>query len=320
MIVQNHPPLADTSYPRNGNADQDGDGKGDFEGGQRNGLWQEERMPGLWKRGTGGETNRSWELFPGWCSLSRRLRSWFAVGFLLGYLEFGLGENYPGKGRNGLGQPNVAANDGTFTDDGISQNGGAGIDYDSIFDGGMPFSPSNQISLLIPGKVQSAESDPLVDRDALPDDRGFPDHHTGAVIDEKAFPDLSPGMDVDSGSVMHPLIHNAWNKDQALMVEEVGEAMDRNGLQSGIAENDFVEAGSGGIIFEGRFNVEFEHVPNFGNIAQKRFRDEVGVLVAVFAGVAGKLAGMLSFTEGLGFQAFVNFGHAVGDLHINGVK
>ncbi len=44
----------------------------------------------------------------------------------------------------------------------------------------------------------TAESDALVEQAIVADDRGFPDDHTHAVIDEEAAADAGSGMDLDA--------------------------------------------------------------------------------------------------------------------------
>src|SRR4029079_19369291 len=86
--------------------------------------------------------------------------------------------------------------------------------------------------------AQRAEGDALVDPDAVADQRGLADDHTGSVVDEERRPDLGAGVDVDAGPAVGKLGHHAWNDYRALAEQGVGHPVHRDCIRARVAEQD----------------------------------------------------------------------------------
>jgi len=90
---------------------------------------------------------------------------------------------------------------------------------------GAPFSSN--------GKTLRTESHPLVDAHTIADNTGLSYNHTGSVVDEKASSDLRARMNVDPGSTVGVLTDNARNNGHAQLIQLMGNAMVRDGKNSG---------------------------------------------------------------------------------------
>ena len=89
----------------------------------------------------------------------------------------------------------------------------------------------------------------------LADLGGFADHDAGAVVDEEVVADLRAGVDVDAGAAVGPLGHHAGNERDVELVELVGQAIDGDRFQAGVAEDHFVERLAGRVAVVGGLDV-----------------------------------------------------------------
>ena len=119
------------------------------------------------------------------------------------------------------------------------------------------------------------------------DGGGFADDHTGAVVDEEMRTDVGAGMDVDARALVPEFREHARQQRHLEGVEDVGEALERDGQDAGVGEDDLIRAPRGGIARVGGSHVGLHESPNLGQGGQKLhgglFR--VGLRVGV-AGVA----------------------------------
>ena len=98
----------------------------------------------------------------------------------------------------------------------------------------------------------------MVELHAVADLAGLADDHAGAVIDEEVGSDRGAGMDVDAGAAVGPLGHHAREERDILAVEQMGDALDGDGLQTGIGEDDLLETARGGIARIGGLDIGLE--------------------------------------------------------------
>ncbi len=151
-------------------------------------------------------------------------------------------------GRNRLGQPDVTANDRIRANYGFaSKYGGPSVDDDVVFDGRVPLFPSDDIAGFILWKTQGADRDALIELHVVTDIRGFADHHAGAVIDEETLSDLGARVDIDPGSGMRILGHDARQKRDADPHQLVRNSEYADGVDRRISEYDFIRALGRGI-------------------------------------------------------------------------
>src|SRR4051794_24565836 len=103
--------------------------------------------------------------------------------------------------------------------------------------------------------AQRTESDSLIELDVAADHRSLADHDAASVIDEKAFSDARAGMDVDSGFGVGPLTDDARDHGDSSLIEVVGHAVSRDGLDRRIAEHDLLDAARCRITLVGSFHI-----------------------------------------------------------------
>ncbi len=84
-------------------------------------------------------------------------------------------------------------------------------------------------------KAGAAERDPLIERDAVAEDRGLADDDAGAVVDEEPGADLGGVVDLDPGERPREVGERARKHRHARAVERVGDAMGQHGLDPGPA-------------------------------------------------------------------------------------
>ena len=99
--------------------------------------------------------------------------------------------------RYAVRQPDVSADDGTFTDRYPAQERGVAVDSDAVLDYGMPRKVPG-LSGLVVLEVLRSDGDSLIKGDMVPDYRSLADHDTGPVVYREMMPDLRLGMDVYS--------------------------------------------------------------------------------------------------------------------------
>jgi hypothetical protein len=159
----------------------------------------------------------------------------------------GLVDDVGGDADDGGVRGDVAEDDGAGADAGVFADGdvaedvGGVADEDVVAEGGVA---------LAADLASATESNALVDRDVVPDDGGFANDDTHAVVDEEAAADDGAGVDLDAGPEAGDLGHEAGEELEAPAPEPMIDAMNPDGLEAGIAEQDHEARGCGGISFE----------------------------------------------------------------------
>lgn len=108
----------------------------------------------------------------------------------------------------------------------------------------MAFPALFDFSLIVLLEAAGAQRDTMIQFYMGTDTAGLADHHASPMIDKKVAADGGAGMNVDPRSAMGPFGHDSWNERQFFAVEDVGQALDRNGFDAGIADDDLVIAGA----------------------------------------------------------------------------
>src|SRR3972149_9773949 len=121
---------------------------------------------------------------------------------------------------------------------GIRAHLGAVADRDRSEDLGAcaddhPFSEGRMALALVPGGP--TERDPLIERRVVADLRGLADHHAHAVVDEHPPADGRAGMDFDPGDPAAEMRGRAPKPPQAAHPEPMGELVQGQRVQPGIA-------------------------------------------------------------------------------------
>src|SRR5256886_14215653 len=115
--------------------------------------------------------------------------------------------------------------------------------------------PLDGPALGITGAVERAERHALVDRYLIPDLARLTDHRPGPMVDEEAPPDARPGMDVDAGTRVGVLAHDARDDRHALRIEDVCHSIHRSRLETRVGEDDLLERLRRRIAVVGRLDV-----------------------------------------------------------------
>ena len=121
------------------------------------------------------------------------------------------------------------------------------------------------------------------------------DDDAGAVVDEEVVADRGAGMDVDAGAAMGPLAHHARDERDRELVQQVGEAVDGDRLQAGVAKDDFGGRFARRVAVVGGLHVGGEQFANLGKLLEEQERLGLAQRLEVFsrfaiAGGAGVVA------------------------------
>src|SRR5262249_17497313 len=140
----------------------------------------------------------------------------------------------------------------------------------------MPLLAPNNLARLIARKTERAQSDTLIKLDVPADIARLADDNARTVVDEEAGTDAGPGVDIDAGLGVGRFRHHARNQGHAQKQKLVCDAIDSNGLQAGIAENDLVIALGRRVALEGGLDVLLELAAKGRNAVEKLDRFLLG--------------------------------------------
>ena len=90
---------------------------------------------------------------------------------------------------------------------------------------------------LVPG--DPAQSHAVIHGNIIADFSGFTDDHSHTVINEELAADPGAGMNLDAGDEAGDLRSKSAEKEHVMRPEPVGDAMQPDGMQPRIAEEDF---------------------------------------------------------------------------------
>ena len=105
---------------------------------------------------------------------------------------------------------------------------------------------AGQGSVAAPGR-HGPQGHPLIQLHVPADDGGFAHHDAGAVVDEEVGADGGPGVDVDTGAAVGIFGHDPGDHGHPLAVQQVGDAIDKDGEQPRIGKDDLLPGGGGGV-------------------------------------------------------------------------
>jgi hypothetical protein len=111
----------------------------------------------------------------------------------------------------------------------------------------------------------ASEGHALVQQAVVADDAGFTDHHPHAVIDEHSMANLGTRVDFHPREKPGQLTQQPWQQGNLQPPQAVADPMNHQGVEAGIAEQDFQRASGRGI-----------PLPNEGQIGSHGLEDVVG--------------------------------------------
>ena len=166
-----------------------------------------------------------------------------------------------------MGDEDVGANDAVPTDDGAAaQDGSACIDGHMVFNGGMALFALQ--ALASPGG-EGTQRDTLVDLYMIADGGGLADDDTGAMVDEEVFADGGTGVDVDAGNGVRMLGHDPGQHGNTHGVKDMGQPVNGNGKQAGIAEDDLIYTEGGRVALKEGLHIGLGNSPDSGNLPEE---------------------------------------------------
>ena len=147
-----------------------------------------------------------------------------------------------------------------------------------VFHVRVAFPAFADVALIVLLKTARPERDAVVKLHVRADDAAFADDDAGAVIDEKVRADLRAGMDVDTGAAVRPFRHHARNEGQMFLVKEMRHALDGDGFDGRIRENNFFVADRSRIAFVGGVDIRPKHDADLRELGKKEGQHDVSVL------------------------------------------
>jgi len=128
----------------------------------------------------------------------------------------------------------------------VAEYRGARADHDVIAKRRMP------LALLL---ASAAQRHSLVKQHVVADLSRFPDHDAGAMVYEEPPPDGRARMNFDAGQEAAELGDQARQQGHTPAVQAMGQAVQQDGMQTRITEQNFRHALGGRIPLEGRMNL-----------------------------------------------------------------
>ena len=109
------------------------------------------------------------------------------------------------------------------------------------------------------------------------DHRGLAHHDAGAVIDKEVGPDGRAGVDIDARAAVGIFGHDPGDHGHPLAVQQVGNAIDKDGEQARIGKDDLLLVGGGGVAVERGLDVRQQHLLDAGQLRHDGLGDLGGL-------------------------------------------
>ena len=119
----------------------------------------------------------------------------------------------------------------------------------------------------------------LVDLHVVADDGGFADYHTCCMVDEEVLANGCAGVDIDAGTAMGVLGHDAGDERHVLRVQFVCDAVHEDGEEPRIREDDLFLALSCWVAIEGSLDIGKQHALDFGQLLEEVLADFIYTLL-----------------------------------------
>src|SRR6266540_1220639 len=132
----------------------------------------------------------------------------------------------------------------------------------------MAFSTFFDFAMLVFLKTARTERDRVIKLHARADLRRLTDDYTSTVIDEKVFANFRARVDIDPGTAVRPLGHDAWDQ-RHFVVKEMRHSVNGDGFQRGVSENDFLIAFRSRIAFVSSVDVRPKQSAHRRQLLQK---------------------------------------------------
>lgn len=181
-------------------------------------------------------------------------------------------------GRDVVGQPHVAPDDGVVSDADATQHRGVGIDGHVVLDDGVA-GRVLWVAFLVVGEVACAQCHTLVEHHMVADNGGLTDDDAGAVVYGEMGADLRGGVYVDAGVGVCQFGDDAWQHGDAQLVQRVCGAVVGHHQYGGVAEHRLGVARCCGVILRHRFHVGQQCLLDGGQLLDKLQGTGIGLLL-----------------------------------------
>lgn len=205
--------------------------------------------------------------------------------FLFGKdLDLALLEEDEGSRGDAMHEEDIGTDGGVFADESFAaEDGRIWVNSDAAANIGVTFSAFNDFPRIVALEAAGTEGDAVVEFDMVANAAGFADDDAGAVVDEEVGAETGSRMNINAGAAVGPFGHDTGEKGNSRTIEAVGGTLDGDGLDRGIGENDFLQAGRGGVAFVGGFEIALEQFAEGGQVGEE-FRCKVeGTRLGAFA-------------------------------------
>ena len=122
------------------------------------------------------------------------------------------------------------------------------------------------------------------------DGRGLADDDARRVVDEEVLADCGAGVDVHARLAVRVFGHEAGNERDLTVVEDMGDAVDEDGKEAGVGEDDLLLALGCRVAVEGRLHIFEEQLLDMGELGHEGIDNGVGVRLDVLRGERGSVA------------------------------
>ena len=156
--------------------------------------------------------------------------------------------------------PYVGPDDRLFANGDASEDGGIGVDDDTVFEDGMARDVLDGVAVFVERKTLSSQRYTLVELDMSTDDAGGSDDNACAVVDGEVGADLCARVDVDARFAMCHFCDNARNERYSEAVELVGQAVAGEGFDGWVARDYFGTAMRCRVAHIGGFDIGSQEV------------------------------------------------------------
>ena len=179
-----------------------------------------------------------------------------------------------GAGRDGAREPHVAADGAAGPHDGLAaEDGRIRVEDHVVLDGGVPLGLREALL-----DEQRAQRDALEHPHAVPHDGRLADHDARPVVDGEGVADLRAGVDIDAGLAVGHFGEQTRDERDALAVEAVRQPVHGRGVETGVGEDDLVDALGRRVARGRRLGVLPEPLAEPGEFGERRSGQRLGAL------------------------------------------
>lgn len=179
-----------------------------------------------------------------------------------------------------MGQPEVAPDYGMMPDRHTAEDRRIRINRDMVLHDRMT-GLVDRTPLKIVGEVLCTEGHSLVECDMVSDDAGLADHNSCTVVDCEILAYAGSRMDVDTGSGMRQLGHDAGNHRNAENQKGMSRAIMKHGLDYRIAGDDLAQVLYCRVIVLDCLYIGIEETLDFSKLFDETAAELFGALVAI---------------------------------------